>query len=336
MCLGHTRNNEIRVGGAHPTFFPLIFSEQIFNIGAPFALKVGCGIGQMSWLIEDNVLWLADGRRLGYGEYGDPEGWPLVFFHGTPGSRVMARFAATRAWQEGVRLIAPERPGFGLSDLRPQRRLLDWVEDVAELADALNLERFAVAGVSGGGPYVAACAWKMPARLTAAGIISGLAPVDRVRGELNNLQRLSAVLVRVAPGLVNLVLGLLARSARRRPEWIIRSMRLVAPWGDRRILARPEVQQTQIDGIRESFRRGPAGAAYEAALLTRPWGFEVKEIKVPVHLWHGEADAIVPVGMGRYLAENIPRCRARFIPRAGHLWIFEGYEEVFRVLRQVD
>jgi pimeloyl-ACP methyl ester carboxylesterase len=280
---------------------------------------------------EDNVLRLTDGRRLGYAEYGDPDGWPLMFFHGTPGSRVMARFAASRAREMGVRLIAPERPGFGLSDMQPQRRLLDWVEDIGELADALSLGRFAVAGVSGGGPYVAACAWKMGTRLVAAGIVSGLAPADRVRRELNWLHRLSTVLVRRA-ALVNLVLGLLARSAQHHPELIIRSMGLVAPWEDRKILSQPEVRVIQIDGISEAFRRGAQGAAAELDLFSRPWGFAVDEIKVKVHLWHGEADAIVPVGMGRYLADHIPQCRARFIPGAGHLWIFQGYEEVFRAL----
>jgi pimeloyl-ACP methyl ester carboxylesterase len=280
---------------------------------------------------EDNVLRLTDGRRLGYAEYGDPDGWPLMFFHGTPGSRVMARFAASRAREMGVRLIAPDRPGFGLSDVQPQRRLLDWVEDIRELADALSLDRCAVAGVSGGGPYVAACARKMGKRLVAAGIVSGLAPADQVRRELNWLHRLCTVLVRRAK-LVSLVLGLLAQSARYHPELIIRGMGLVAPWGDRKILSQPEVRVTQIDGISEAFRRGARGTAIELALFSRPWGFDVKEIKVPVHLWHGEADHIVPVKMGRYLADHIPQCQARFIPGAGHLWIFEGYEEVFRAL----
>jgi pimeloyl-ACP methyl ester carboxylesterase len=110
-------------------------------------------------------------------------------------------------------------------------------------------------------------------------------------------------------------------------------MRLVAPRGDKKILSHPEVRRTQIDGIAEAFRRGPQGAAQELDLVSRPWGFDVEEIKVPVHLWHGEADHIVPVQMGRYLAGKIPDCRARFIPGAGHLWVFEGYEEVFRALR---
>ncbi len=254
-----------------------------------------------------------------------------MFFHGTPGSRVMARFAAARARELGVRLIAPERPGFGLSDGQPQRRLLDWAKDIGELADALKLDRFAVAGVSGGGPYVAACAWKLEVRLVAAGIISGLAPVDRLRRGLSRIHWLSSVLVRRA-SLVNLILGLLAWTTRRHPEWIIRSMSLVAPWGDRKILSQAEVRRTQIDGLTEAFRRGAQGAASELALLSRPWGFAVQEIKVPVHLWHGEADVIVPVRMGHYLADHIPYCQARFIPGAGHLWIFEGYEEVFRAL----
>jgi pimeloyl-ACP methyl ester carboxylesterase len=281
---------------------------------------------------EDNILVLGDGRRLGYAEYGDLAGWPLLFLHGTPGSRMMARFAASRAWALGVRLIAPERPGFGLSDIQPQRRLLDWAEDVGELADALDLERFALAGVSGGGPYVAACAWNMPGRLVAAGIISGLAPMDQVKQGLSWRHRLMATLVR-RRWLVNLVLELPARTAQRHPELIINILCQAAPREARQLLCHQEVRRTQLDGIPETFRHGVQGIAWELGLLSQPWGFNVEEIQVPVHLWHGEADAIVPVEMGRYLAEHIPNCQPRFIPGAGHLWILEGYEEVLRSLR---
>jgi len=282
---------------------------------------------------EDNILGLADGRRLGYAEYGDPAGWPLMFFHGTPGSRVMARFAAPQARALGIRLIAPERPGFGLSDWQPQRRLLDWAADVEALANHLHLGRFAVAGVSGGGPYVMACAWKIGPRLAGAGVVSGLAPVDQVRDELSRGQRLTVALIR-RTFMVSLVLGLLARMVRLRRELIISSMALATHRGDRMILSQPEVRRTQIDSIMEAFRLGAEGTASELALFSRPWGFPVGEITVPISLWHGEADAIVPVGMGRYLADQLPDCQARFIPGAGHLWIFLGFEEVFRELQQ--
>jgi pimeloyl-ACP methyl ester carboxylesterase len=307
------------------------------ELATPFFLlqfwKISGGASRVAGQNQDNILVLADGRRLGYASYGDPKGWPLLFFHGTPGSRVMARFAAPKARELGVRLIAPERPGFGLSDVQPQRMLLDWGEDVEALANHLHLRRFALAGVSGGGPYVLACAWKMGPRIAVAGVISGLAPVDRVRRDLSRSQRLAAALVSRVP-LGNLVLGLLARSIRRRPDLIIRAMGLVADRRERKILSQPEVRRTQIDGIIEAFRQGTQGTASELALGCRPWGFEVGEIQVPIHLWHGEADAMVPVGMGRYLAAHLPRCRARFIPGVGHLWIFEGYEEIFRELRE--
>ncbi len=282
---------------------------------------------------RDNFIILADGRRLGYAEYGYLKGWPVMFFHGTPGSWIMARFVGPKAGELGVRLIAPERPGYGLSDLQLQRRLVDWPEDVAELSDFLNLERFAVVGVSGGGPYAIVCAWKLAGRIVAAGVISSLALVDRVKRELNYSYQLTALAVR-RTWFINLALGFLDLCARRYPEILIKGMGLAAPWEDKKILSQPEIQITQIDSVMEAFRGGPRGTALELKLYDQPWGFEVEEIKIPVHLWHGEADLIVSVQMGRYLADHIPTCQARFIPRAGHLWIFEGYEEVFRVLKK--
>lgn len=285
----------------------------------------------MAESIDDQMITLSDGRRLGFAEYGDPKGGPLMFFHGTPGSRAMARFAGPKARELGLRLIAPDRPGFGLSDFQPQRRLLDWAKDVEELADALNLEQFTVVGVSGGGPSVAVCAWKLRKRLISAGIVSGLAPVDRVRQELSRGHQLTAIIMRQAR-LINPMLRLLTWSARRRPEIIIQVMGLVSFREDRRILAKSEVQCTQIASVVEAFRGGPQGTAVELGLFSRPWGFEVEEINIPVYLWHGEADAIVPASLGRFLADHIPGCQAKFIPQAGHLWIFEGYGEVLQVL----
>jgi pimeloyl-ACP methyl ester carboxylesterase len=128
----------------------------------------------------DNQIKLKDGRKLGYAEYGDPQGKPVLHFHGTPSSRFECSRPAVDeiATRLGARIILPERPGFGLSDFEPNRTTLDWPDEVTELADGLNLDRFAVLGVSGGGPYAAACAYKIPQWLSAAGIVSGLGPLD--------------------------------------------------------------------------------------------------------------------------------------------------------------
>jgi pimeloyl-ACP methyl ester carboxylesterase len=137
---------------------------------------------------ESETITLPDGRTLGYAEYGDPKGRPVIYFHGWPSSRLQSKLANTKAKWQHVRLIAVDRPGFGLSTYQEGRTILDWPDDVAVLADALMIKKFAVLGVSGGGPYVAAAAYKIPDRLTKASIAVGLAPTW-IPGNLDGISR---------------------------------------------------------------------------------------------------------------------------------------------------
>src|SRR5215831_6622757 len=132
----------------------------------------------VEWEHENSTVILADGRRIGYAEWGDADGRPLLYFHGWPGSRLEGRLGAEAARASGVRLVALDRPGMGLSDRLPRRRLIDWPSDVAAVADALGLRRFAVLGISGGGPYAVACARMLADRLIGVGVVSSLAPMD--------------------------------------------------------------------------------------------------------------------------------------------------------------
>src|SRR5512138_1016983 len=125
---------------------------------------------------RDHTITLHDGRALGYVDYGDPSGRALLYFHGHPGSRREAAFLARQADEAGVRLVGVDRPGMGLSTYKPRRRLLDWPGDVTELADALRIDDFAVVGFSGGGPYAAACAFAIPERVTACGLVASVGP----------------------------------------------------------------------------------------------------------------------------------------------------------------
>jgi pimeloyl-ACP methyl ester carboxylesterase len=126
--------------------------------------------------VEDGALVLGDGRRLGYAQYGRPDGQPLFYFHGHPGSRLEARFASQAAAEAGLRVIALDRPGYGLSDFLPGRVITGWPADVAEAAGLLGIGQFSVAGASGGGPYALACAWRQPGRVIQAAVISGVGP----------------------------------------------------------------------------------------------------------------------------------------------------------------
>jgi pimeloyl-ACP methyl ester carboxylesterase len=280
------------------------------------------------------LVRLRDGRRLGYAEYGDRAGVPVLFFHGTPGSRRIARVAHEVAARLAVRIIAPDRPGFGLSDFQPARRLIDWPADVVQLADALRLERFAVAGVSGGGPYVAACALRIADRLTLAGIISGMGPLDdpALTAGLGLGYRTGLGVVRTAPGVARVVLALGGLGMRHCPELVLDLVTRSMPAVDRVVLARPAVRALLIDDVREALCQGVSGATQELTLFSRPWEFRPEDIRLPVRLWHGAADTQVPIAIARRLATRIPQCRASFMRDAGHFWVFDHLDEVVSAL----
>jgi pimeloyl-ACP methyl ester carboxylesterase len=125
---------------------------------------------------NEQMVPLPDGRRVVIASHGDPRGWPLFLFHGIPVSRLGHEFTDAPAKERGVRVLYPDRPGIGLSDPRPGRTIYSYADDVAAMADALGLERFAVAGLSGGGPYALACGAKLPERVTAVGVMAGVGP----------------------------------------------------------------------------------------------------------------------------------------------------------------
>jgi pimeloyl-ACP methyl ester carboxylesterase len=279
---------------------------------------------------ESLTLRLRDGRTLGYAEYGAADGKPILVFHGSPGARLQVRVAHAPALGRGIRIIAPDRPGQGLSTGRGGRAISDWPDDVRELADALGIARFAVVGISGGGPYAAACAWRLPGRVSCAGIISGVMPgtgpdlaSDLRRRGLGLLN-----LVLDTPWLMRAIMDLGAVPCRRLPGRIFQLVRALAPPEDQPILSRPDVAAALSAGLREAFRAGGRGVADELLLLMRPWTVRLEEIEAPVRLWHGEADGIVPVAMGRHLARTIPNCRAEFIPGGGHYLVFDRIEPV--------
>jgi len=275
---------------------------------------------------------LADGRRLGYAEFGDPEGAPVIYFHGWPGARVEARLGDAAARANGVRLIAIDRPGMGLSTFQPHRELLDWPDDVVEAATTLGLNRFAVLGISGGGPYAAACAWKLPDRLTCAGIVSSLAPFD-VPGAIASMgwrNRLAFQLVQRLGVLRRVLMARVSWAVSRRPQRVLESG--VTAAADTHYLDRPNVRKALEQSLCEAFRDGSRGPAWEMALYGRPWGFRLEEVRVPVHLWHGEDDVNAPISMGRYLATTIPGCRATFYAGEAHLHFVDRLAEILAAL----
>lgn len=221
----------------------------------------------------------------------------------------------------GVRLIAVDRPGFGLSDFQPRRRMVDFADDLRQLAAQLGLKKFALLGVSGGGPYAAACAATIPRLLSAALLVCSLAPTDApdtTKGMVR-INRWLLLTARRLPRLSQWAGGLVLKAIWGKGEQVIpKQIEARLPAVDKEALASSQLREALIASSTEALRHGVRAATTEGLLYGQPWGFSLREIQVPVLLWHGEQDVVVPPAMGRYLAERIPGCQARFYPEDGH------------------
>ncbi len=273
----------------------------------------------MQPVAEGSQLRLPDGRVLGYAEYGDLSGRPLVFLHGFPGSRFAGAVLDEEARLSGVRVIAPERPGLGLSSPQSGRSLLDFAQDVRALVDSLEIDRFAVLGESGGGPYALACAHDLAERLRCVVVVCGLGPVacPGATTGIARKERLGYMIARRAPQLAGRALVPVAWFARRWPQQFLRMTRWQLEEADRDALAGALGDLVAAD-FAEAFRQGGEGVGQDLALLFRPWPFDPNAIRSPVLFFHGACDRTVSSAVAQELAGAVPASRLRLYERDGH------------------
>ena len=282
---------------------------------------------------SSQTLRLKSGRTLGYAEWGDPSGYPLFHFHGSSSSR-LERPVQPEALA-GVRLVTIDRPGHGLSDYQPNRILLDWPEDVAALADHLGFGRFAVSGWSFGGPYALVCAYRIPERVTAAGLISSAGPHDRpgATAGMDRTNKVALAMARRMPWAVNRqLLRVMGRTFTKDPEGTARRRFASMPAADQQALGDRPATDMLIASMAESFRAGSDGSAWELRLMTHSWGFHRQDIAVPVALWHGDADINGPIAAAAYLSDTIPDASLTVLPGEGHFLILKHWGEIIRQL----
>ena len=287
--------------------------------------------------IIDSHIELRDGRTLSYAEYGDPNGKPILAFHGLPGSRLSWGLLPDCPIDSGVRLIGLDRPGYGGSAPNPGRTLQSWAEDVRAFVDQKELESFCVLGVSGGGPGALACAAMMPERLKMVGVVSGAAPTN-APGVMVGLSRVNRFFFKLAwylPGLSTFNISLVARVVRRFPNKYIDSMKRKLHQADLQVLDRQGVREMLIEDFSEALQQGAQGMIDDMrANHGEPWGFELDSISCHTKIWACEFDRSVSPAMGRYLAENIPGSELVEVRNAGHLWVLTHLKEVTNELAQ--
>lgn len=272
---------------------------------------------------------LRDGRLIGYAEYGDPDGRPVIALHGTPASRLLFRLGDGPARARGLRLIAPDRPGYGLSSPNRLRTLAFYPPDIAELADALGVERFAMLAVSGGGPYGAACAARLAQRVAALGLVSPVGPLAPWDG-----LHLSLAHRFVFHGLggnsfsARLMFLAMRAALARAPAICHRGIVERAAPSDRPALLRREVRDSLLEAMSEGLRPGVEGACQDMRLFAQPWQIDLSCISAKSQVWIGTADRQVPVAAAERLAALIPNCGLQRREGAGHYWVFDHFQDV--------
>lgn len=280
----------------------------------------------------DRTLVLPDGRTLGYRVWGDPRGAQLLFLHGTPGSRLKFSIAHETGRELGLSIVAPDRWGYGLTDAPAAPSLAAFAADMAALMDAQGQRRFAVGGISGGGPYAAAVAACLPDRVTALALISPVGPIaDAGLGRsLPPIHRLCFTVLPGRPRIVGAAMRAFRWSLARAPRLAGQLTTWRAAWTDKALIARPEVAQRLLSSFLEGLRPGTDGPVVDLGIFSRPWGVDLAAISAPTRLWVGMRDTNVPLTAVRALAERIPACDLVELEGEGHLWVSVNYPEVLR------
>lgn len=266
------------------------------------------------------TIVLPDGRRLAWMEYGAPFGQPLLYCHGFPSSSLEARFTEYAAAARGIRVIAPDRPGYGHSDPAPAQPFADWATDVGVLLDALGCDRVAVLGVSGGAPHALACCVMLRRRIAGVSLVAPLGPLADIgtTAGLSGLGRLSAHLAREHPGAQAALFRVLGLALRMAPSAVFPLLAPGNPAADRALLRDRDTRAIWIDALRNAVRQGAAAAIHDMRRYVAPWGFALESVACPVCIWHGHSDTVVPPMHGRVYAARLPHACAHWMPGEGH------------------
>ncbi|MBA3881242.1 MAG: alpha/beta hydrolase [Chthoniobacterales bacterium] len=261
------------------------------------------------------------GAQITFDEYGDPDGTPVIFCHGWPSSRSMAELTDGAARELGVRIISPDRPGISGSTFIPGRELLDWPPLVRELAAHLSLGRFRLLAISGGAPYAYATAWALRDQVEAVAIVSGAPPIAGRpdRSGLLRLYRWMLALHATQPALLRMLFHAARPFASTPPPLRLRPvlLKLLQPC-DAAVLRDSAAFDSCFESARRAWRGSARGVVADAEIYSKPWGFELREVGVPVRLWHGTKDRTFSVRVATEVAAQIPNCNLRIIQGAGH------------------
>lgn len=272
---------------------------------------------------DDKTLSLPDGRVIGFRCRGKASGKPLFFMHGTPGSRFVLADNDLLCQLPGLFIILAERPGYGLSSAQADRSLLSWADDIQALAQHLGLQKYWVAGISGGAPHALACAYVYPQHVQAAYLLSSPAPQELLSQQTGMAlgNRIASFLIRRWPALYRWFSAAAATACQRDALAYLQKIRPQMAKADQQLMSAPALLAAMAADLQAAYQQGHQGAFDDAVALTAraSWGISYHAIQVPVLLWHGADDTLAPASMAQALHAAIPGSALQILTGKGHL-----------------
>lgn len=283
----------------------------------------------------DQLLILKDKRKLGFAEFGNTNGFPIIYCHGSQSSRLEMHYDLSFAIENNLRIITVDRPGHGMSDFNPIGSILSFARDIKQLTEYLGLEKFSVAGMSAGAPFALGIAYLFPEQVYRIAIISGFAPFNtESKNHLSKEVKVMLTLAKSFPFLLKMLLRVQAKQIATKPKKALQGFLKIMSEADQQVLLNESVMNVIENMFTEAFRNGSKGVAYEISnLLVKEWGFKLEDIQGIVTFWQGGKDNNVPFEWAELMKNKIKNSKLNKYPEEGHLIIFKHAKEIFTELK---
>ena len=270
---------------------------------------------------------------MAYAEFGQSDGHPVIYCHAAPSARLEPLIIGEEIFRQyGLWVIAPDRPGMGESDFQPKREFSDYVKDVVFLADTLGLEKFSVVGISGGSGYAAACAARIPERLSKVVIASGYWKIDKeviktIDFPMNSMWITALRVPFLLPLVMKMMIKFMTQEPKENSKEKAATPNDVMLAVDHEAMSQPERMVVYLQTLRETVKQGTKGAAWDIRMYVREWDFAPAEIQVPLTLFHGGLDRNVPLALVEEMAKRLPDARLVTYPEDGHVSIYINHAD---------
>ncbi|MHA1307256.1 MAG: alpha/beta fold hydrolase [Candidatus Heimdallarchaeota archaeon] len=298
----------------------------------------------MSSKITAQTITLADNRKLGYSIYGDPGGFPMLFFHGWPGTRLDISCLTSIAKEHKVKIIGIDRPGMAYSTFQNRRKISDWPSDVLALINHLKLDEYSILAFSTGAFYAIECALQFPGKIKKIGLVSAV-PYYKIDWSGTSGQRLyrHAKIFRHFPFLVRPVLRIasdvgLNRYKRNPTKTYLNNLKDLSKL-DRKLWEREDIRKWLFDEfLPDLLLSNRKGVAYDLFLLKVSLGSakeysEIPPIICPIFLWHGDNDDIVPHIASIEQNKIFKDSKLTVYSNEGHKIIYSHFAEIIEELK---